>query len=62
MSYKAVFAIGAAYDLEIDVTTDFLRFLCGDTDTEVYVEQPHDSTGRASLLYSRVLPWNENLS
>lgn len=40
MSYKAVFAIGAAYDLEIDVTTDFLRFLCGDTDTEVYVEQP----------------------
>jgi reverse transcriptase-like protein len=53
MSYKALFAIAAAYDLEIeqmDVTT---AFLYGDIDTEVYVEQPHgyeDGTGRACLL------------
>jgi len=53
MSYKALFAIAAALDLEIgqmDVKTAFLH---GDIDEEVYIEQPHemdDGNGRVCRL------------
>jgi hypothetical protein len=40
MSYKLLFAIAAAYDLEIEQMDVKTAFLYGDIDTEVYVEQP----------------------
>lgn len=40
MSYKLLFAIAAAYDLEIEQMDVKTAFLYGDIDVEVYVEQP----------------------
>jgi hypothetical protein len=42
MSYKALFAIAAALDLEIEQMDVKTAFLYGDIDEEVYVEQPHE--------------------
>jgi hypothetical protein len=44
MSYKALFAIGAALDLEIEQMDVKTAFLYGDIDHEIYVEQPHHMT------------------
>jgi hypothetical protein len=40
MSYKLLFAIAAAHDLEIEQMDVKTAFLYGDIDVEVYVEQP----------------------
>jgi hypothetical protein len=40
MSYKLLFAIAAANDLEIEQMDVKTAFLYGDIDVEVYVEQP----------------------
>jgi hypothetical protein len=40
MSYKLLFAIAAAYDLEIEQMDVKTAFLYGDIDVEVYVDQP----------------------
>ena len=40
MSYKLLFAIAAANDLEIEQMDVKTAFLYGDIDTEIYVEQP----------------------
>ena len=53
MSYKALFAIAAALDLEIEHMDVKTAFLYGDIDEEVYVEQPHemdDGSGRVCRL------------
>jgi hypothetical protein len=53
MSYKALFAIAAALDLEIEQMDVSTAFLYGDIDGTVYVEQPHgceDGTERVCLL------------
>lgn len=44
MSYKALFAIGAALDLEIEQMDVKTVFLYGNIDHEIYVEQPHYMT------------------
>ncbi|CDM26217.1 Probable transposable element [Penicillium roqueforti FM164] len=44
MSYKALFAIGAALDLEIEQMDVKTAFLYGNIDHEIYVEQPHHMT------------------
>jgi hypothetical protein len=44
MSYKALFAIGAALDLEIEQMDVKTAFLYGHIDHEIYVEQPHHMT------------------
>jgi hypothetical protein len=44
MSYKLLFAIAAAYDLEIEQMDVKTAFLYGDIDVEVYVEQPDGFT------------------
>jgi hypothetical protein len=44
MSYKALFAIGAALDLEIEQMDVKTAFLYGDIDYEIFVEQPHGMT------------------
>jgi hypothetical protein len=44
MSYKALFAIGAALGLEIEQMDVKTAFLYGDIDHEIYVEQPHHMT------------------
>ena len=53
MSYKAMFAIAAALDLEIHQMDVKTAFLYGDIDEEIYVEQPtglEDGTGRVCKL------------
>ena len=40
MSYKALFAIAAAYDLEIEQMDVKIAFLYGDVDTNIYIRQP----------------------
>ena len=53
LSYKALFAIAAALDLDIEQMDVKTAFLYGDIDEEVYVEQPHelsDGTGRVCRL------------
>jgi len=53
MSYKALFAIAAALDLEIEQMDVKTAFLYGDIDHEIYVEQPHqmaDGTTRVCKL------------
>jgi len=53
MSYKALFAIAAALDLDIEQMDVKTAFLYGDIDEEIYVEQPHelsDGTGRVCRL------------
>jgi hypothetical protein len=40
MSYKALFAMGAALGLEIEQMDVKTAFLYGDIDHEIYVEQP----------------------
>ena len=44
MSYKALFAIAAALDLEIEQMDVKTAFLYGYIDHEIYVEQPHHMT------------------
>jgi hypothetical protein len=44
MSYKLLFAITAAHDLEIEQMDVKIAFLYGDIDVEVYVEQPDGFT------------------
>ncbi|KAJ6047020.1 uncharacterized protein N7446_011854 [Penicillium canescens] len=44
MSYKALFAIGAALDFEIEQMDVKTAFLYGHIDHEIYVEQPHHMT------------------
>jgi hypothetical protein len=53
MSYKALFAIAAALDLDIEQIDVKTAFLYGDIDEEIYVEQPHelaDGTNRVCRL------------
>jgi hypothetical protein len=53
MSYKALFAIAAALDLEIEQMDVKTAFLYGYIDHEIYVEQPHlmtDGTSRVCKL------------
>ena len=53
MSYKALFAIAAALDLEIEQMDVKTAFLYGLVDEEIYVEQPHelhDGTERVCRL------------
>jgi hypothetical protein len=53
MSYKALFAIAAALDLEIEQMDVKTAFLYGSVDEEIFVEQPHglnDNTGRVCRL------------
>ncbi|KAK1918670.1 hypothetical protein P3342_001719 [Pyrenophora teres f. teres] len=53
MSYKALFAISAALDLEIHQMDVKTAFLYGDIDTEIFVEPPHglkDSEGKLCRL------------
>lgn len=53
MSYKALFAIAAALDLELEQMDVKTAFLYGDIDGEVYVEQPpefDDGTGLVCKL------------
>jgi len=53
MSYKALFAIAAALDLEIEQMDVKTTFLYGDIDEEIYVEQPtgmEDGTDRVCRL------------
>ena len=53
MSYKAMFAIAAALDLEVHQMDVKTAFLYGDVDEEIYVEQPtglEDGTNRVCRL------------
>lgn len=53
MSYKALFAIGAALGLEIEQMDVKTAFLHSDIDYEIYVEQPYymtDSTPKVCKL------------
>src|SRR5438552_4024639 len=53
MSYKAMFAIAAALDLEIHQMDVKTAFLYGNVDEEIYVEQPmvfEDRTSRVCKL------------
>jgi hypothetical protein len=53
MSYKAIFAIAAARDLELEQMDVKTAFLYGNIDEEVYIEQPpefDDGTGRVCKL------------
>ena len=53
MSYKAIFAIAAARDLELEQMDIKTAFLYGNVDEEVYIEQPpefDDGTGRVCKL------------
>jgi hypothetical protein len=53
MSYKALFAIAAALDLEIEQMDVKTAFLYGYIDHEIYVEQPHhmsDGTSKVCKL------------
>jgi hypothetical protein len=50
MSYKALFAIAAALDLEIEQMDVKTAFLYGEVDHEIYVEQPHHTTDGTSRV------------
>jgi hypothetical protein len=53
MSYKILFAIAAAMDLEIEQMDVVTAFLYGDVEEQIYVEQPlefNDKTGRVCKL------------
>ena len=50
MSYKALFAIAAALDLEIEQMDVKTAFLYGEIDHEIYVEQPHHMTDGTSRV------------
>jgi hypothetical protein len=53
MSYKALSAIAAALDLEIEQMDVKTAFLYGSVEEEIFVEQPHglnDNTGRVCKL------------
>ena len=50
MSYKALFAIAAAMDLEIHQMDVKTAFLYGDIDTEIFVEPPHGLKGSEGKL------------
>lgn len=53
MSYKALFAVAAALDLEIEQMDVKTAFLYADIDYEIYVEQSHhmsDGNSRACKL------------
>jgi hypothetical protein len=50
MSYKALFAIAAALDLEIEQMDVKTAFLYGHVDHEIYVEQPHHLTDGTSKV------------
>ncbi|KAF4979965.1 hypothetical protein FDECE_17964 [Fusarium decemcellulare] len=53
MSYKAIFAIAAALDVEIEQMDVKTAFLYGDIDEEIYVSQPEgfdDKSGRVCKL------------
>lgn len=53
MSYKALLAIAAALDLEIEQMDVKTAFLYGNIDHEIYIEQPHhmtDSTAKVCKL------------
>ena len=53
MSYKALFAIAAAYDLEIEQMDVKTAFLYGDVDTDIFIHQPigfDDGSGRVCKL------------
>jgi hypothetical protein len=51
MSYKALFAIAAALDLEIEQMDVKTAFLYGYIDHEIYVEQPHHMNDGTSRVY-----------
>ncbi|KAI2707448.1 hypothetical protein CBS147333_9344 [Penicillium roqueforti] len=51
MSYKALFAIGAALDLEIEQMDIKTAFLYRDIDHKIYVEQPHHMTDGTPRVY-----------
>jgi hypothetical protein len=40
MSYKLLFALAAAYDLEIEQIDVKTAFLYGEIDADIYIEQP----------------------
>jgi hypothetical protein len=53
MSYKALFAIAAALDLEIEQMDVKTAFLYGCVQEDIFVEQPHglnDNSGRVCKL------------
>ncbi|KAF0639715.1 hypothetical protein FPSE5266_01344 [Fusarium pseudograminearum] len=53
MSYKAIFAIAAALDLEVEQMDVKTAFLYGDIDEDIYISQPegfHDGTERVCKL------------
>lgn len=53
MSYKALFAIAAALDLEIEQMDVKTAFLYGNVEEEIFMEQPHglgDDSGRVCRL------------
>ena len=53
MSYKALFAIAAAYDLEIEQMDVKIAFLYSDVDTDIFIHQPisfDDGSGRVCKL------------
>jgi hypothetical protein len=50
MSYKALFAIATALDLEIEQIDVKTAFLYGEIDHEIYVEQPHHTTDGTSRV------------
>ena len=53
MSYKAFFAIAAAYDLEIEQIDVKTAFLHGNVLEKIYIYQPkgfNDGSGRVCLL------------
>ena len=53
MSQKAIFAIAAAYDWDVEQMNVKTAFLYGNVEEDIYVEQPHhfnDGTGRVCKL------------
>lgn len=51
ISYKALFAIRVALDLEIKQMDIKTAFLYGDIDHEIYIEQPHHITDDTLRVY-----------
>jgi len=50
MLYKAIYAIAAAKDYEIEQIDFITAFLNSKLDSEVYVEQPHSFTSDANAV------------
>ena len=50
MSYKAIFAIAAALDLEIEQLDVRTAFLYGNIDKEIYVKQPKSQEDRSKRV------------